>query len=195
MRKMGKQYGWTGKFLGNPLKMLKNLGLDCRVTWNSQFCIQGLSRNTITNWKVALTLSVDPFWCYFRKKLKHVCMMSFFQQELYELAIPWFERILLVLEHDQSYFDGEKKLLKRRDELMTLGKYYLWSAFWCIYKISLQKRLYDLAATFYGKVVENLGDNACMEGEDEQRRVELVKLGKIASVVTWKDSNLLDLGS
>ena len=52
-------------------------------------------------------------------------MMSFFQQELYELAIPWFERILLVLEHDQSYFDGDKELLDRRDELMKLGKYYL----------------------------------------------------------------------
>ena len=45
IRKIGKQYGRTGKSLGNPLKCLKNLGsgrnqkIGCHVTWNTLFIL------------------------------------------------------------------------------------------------------------------------------------------------------------
>ena len=40
-----------------------------------------------------------------------------------------------------------------------------------------QKGLLDLASTFYSKVLDNLDYDECMEGEEESRRVDLLKLG------------------
>ena len=47
------------------------------------------------------------------------------------------------------------------------------------YQIFFQKGLLDLASTFYEKVAQNLNYNQCMEGEEEVKRVDLLKFGNL----------------
>lgn len=100
-------------------------------------------------------------------------VFSSFQQQLLDLAAKMYERILFNLEYNYIFFNEDAQ---RQGELLLAGKY---CTVWKFDKIFFQKGLLDLAATFYGKVLDNLDYDECMEGEEEERRVDLLKCGTI----------------